>query len=268
MGRESAAEHLHRFEGFFSGGNIIDREREIIYSTLSPPALFTAYDTAPAGAPPASPPTQFSADRIWPLYQPGWLRTDYHALHPSHYRKAPAFPDGAQNFLHEIQAYELFRDRAQHPNLPEYFGCVVDQGYVVDLIVKEYPRTLAQAVESGDLEHRDDIMAQLEDVIKYVHSCGIAHNDISPWNIVLTSDLRPILIDFDTARPVGTPLRGLDKLGTPGFRNGGKDLTLSAFSNDLYSLGAIARYMRDGVVIDEASVTVPDVDKADGGKCM
>ncbi|KZV78661.1 hypothetical protein EXIGLDRAFT_757514 [Exidia glandulosa HHB12029] len=88
--------------------------------------------------------------------------------------------------------------------------------------------------------------AVTKDTVEYVHSLGLAHNDISPSNILFDDDRssRPILVDFDSAQPPGTELDMDDKYGTPGFCV--EDMTVSAFENDSYSLRALEDFLQGG----------------------
>ncbi|KZV78662.1 hypothetical protein EXIGLDRAFT_562461, partial [Exidia glandulosa HHB12029] len=148
----------------------------------------------------------------------------------------------------EIDAQELFRRQpSPHPNLPLYLGCAVDNGYVAEVVFKSYTCTLAEMVDRGaasDELWRATVLSQLKDAVEYVHSLGLAHNDISPNNIMFDNDLssRPILVDFDSAQPPGITLGMDDKYGTPGFCV--EDMTVSAFENDSYSLRALEGFMR------------------------
>ena len=48
----------------------------------------------------------------------------------------------------------------------------------------------------------------------YLHSLGLAHNDINPYNIMVREDGTPVLIDFGSCQPFGGRLQSL---GSPGW---------------------------------------------------
>jgi len=39
--------------------------------------------------------------------------------------------------------------------------------------------------------------------MRHLHSLGLIHNDISPYNVMVTEDDAPVLIDFDSCRDEG-----------------------------------------------------------------
>lgn len=62
--------------------------------------------------------------------------------------------------------------------------------------------------EATDVTEEDKIALYkgLEDGIRHLHGLGLAHNDISPNNIMMDSENKPIIIDFDSAKPIGEQL--------------------------------------------------------------
>jgi serine/threonine protein kinase len=61
--------------------------------------------------------------------------------------------------------------------------------------------------------NRAQFVAQLQSAVGYLHSLGLAHNDINPDNIMVKNGL-PILIDFGSCQVFG---KHLQSLGTPGW---------------------------------------------------
>ncbi|EDQ90502.1 uncharacterized protein MONBRDRAFT_15891 [Monosiga brevicollis MX1] len=93
-------------------------------------------------------------------------------------------------------------------------------------------------------------IVQLLDALEYLHRHGIAHRDLSPSNILLTTDLQVKLADFGMAKVVGGaayPDLNLTLCGTPSFlapemiqkRHHG-------LSTDVFSLGAVAFFLLTG----------------------
>ena len=87
-------------------------------------------------------------------------------------------------------------------------------GSLARLVARQGPRPAGQVVT---------VLVAVADALATVHRAGLVHGDVSPSNVLLTADGRPVLGDLGSARlgggggqwlgggePVGTP-------GTPGF---------------------------------------------------
>jgi serine/threonine protein kinase len=88
--------------------------------------------------------------------------------------------------------------------------------------------------------------AQLLTGLLALHRRGIAQVNLKPGNVILR-DLRPVLIDFGSARRIGMPQLSGHPIGTPGYAAPELDTgePISA-GMDLYSLGAVLREARLG----------------------
>lgn len=80
--------------------------------------------------------------------------------------------------------------------------------------------TLGRLEELRPGENRPPIdegpfLAALESAIRHVHTCGFAHNDIKPANILLNEERMHVLADFNSCQPIGKELRY--SRGTPGW---------------------------------------------------
>ncbi|KAH6663131.1 hypothetical protein EV126DRAFT_352599, partial [Verticillium dahliae] len=130
--------------------------------------------------------------KIYPAHEPELTRA------PGLYIKTPQLstysPDGGNN---------------PHPALGMCLGCVVsDDGLVTGLELVRYEKTLFQrahdpAFYEGDT--RVKTMETVKEAVLHLHNLGLAHNDLSPLNIMFgrgNSD-EPVVLDFDTCHPEG-----------------------------------------------------------------
>ncbi|PNP73731.1 hypothetical protein FNYG_12921 [Fusarium nygamai] len=143
---------------------------------------------------------------------------------PQIYIKLPdvsLYTPGAKNdipqlLLHEAKIYEILREHP-HPNLGQSQGCVVaEDGRLEGLALLKYKTTLferAHDVSSFDLGQREQCISIIKSALEHLHSLGLAHNDLSPFNIMVMDKGEPVLLDLDVCHPVGTEL---DKGGQVG----------------------------------------------------
>ncbi|CRK20570.1 hypothetical protein BN1723_000384 [Verticillium longisporum] len=151
--------------------------------------------------------------KIYPAHEPELTRA------PGLYIKTPQLstysPDSenviASQTLNEAKIYEILR-KNPHPALGTCLGCLVsDDGLVTGLELVRYEKTLFQrahdpAFYEGDT--RVKTMKTVKEAVCHLHKLGLAHNDLSPLNIMFgrgSSD-EPVVLDFDTCHPEGTKL--------------------------------------------------------------
>lgn len=135
--------------------------------------------------------------------------------------------------LQEAKVCEILKMHP-HPNIARCRGCLVENGRITGLCFTNYKSDLKKT-----LAERKDIMEKeklayckaIEEGMRHLHELGLAHNDINPSNIMM-DDGRPVVIDFDSARPIGEKLG--DKAGTFKWELEGAES--SEVDNDLYGL--------------------------------
>lgn len=102
-----------------------------------------------------------------------------------------------------------------HPNLIRYHGCIVQRGRIVGLVLDRHPTTLEYRLEN-DAQSFDakSCMNSITSAIEHLHSLGLAHNDLTPMNIMIDEYDAPVIVDFGSCRPFG---KDLITAGTPGW---------------------------------------------------
>jgi serine/threonine protein kinase len=98
---------------------------------------------------------------------------------------------------------------------------------------------LTQYADTPAFEQLDKarFFAALESAIDYLHSLGLAHNDINPGNIMVKDEM-PVLIDFGSCQPYGKNLRSL---GTKGWYE--ELFFTSEKKHDVYSLAKLRDWL-------------------------
>ena len=95
--------------------------------------------------------------------------------------------------------------------------------------------------ENGPFLEQDlvNILTDILDALNFLHQRQRIHRDIKPENILLTSDLKPMLLDFGTVRELNSA-NPFTKIGTPKYAPFEQMQTNGEIGpwSDLYSLGA------------------------------
>jgi serine/threonine protein kinase len=158
---------------------------------------------------------EFPADELLTRYKPqqgdGSEASSPYFKAPklSHYRNGS--DELAQRLLNEAKVHEKIV-RNPHPNLGSYLGCVEEEGRLVRLALRRYSKSVYDRcqLETPDdeftFQQRMDCMDQVEAAARHLHSLGLAHNDISPSNIMFDNTGQAVLIDFDACAPLGNTL--------------------------------------------------------------
>jgi serine/threonine protein kinase len=143
--------------------------------------------------------------------------------------------------LEEVLMMERL-SKMPHPYMVRYLGCRVHRGRITAIALERLQWDLGSyAAEKPDRFAKLDkeaFLAGVESAVKFVHSLGLAHNDINPRNIMIREaddgSCSPVLIDFDSCAPLGGRLL---TGGTVGFMDPeDPDETVSSRRHDEFAL--------------------------------
>ncbi len=157
-------------------------------------------------------------------------------------------PELEVHMEHEIEMCELVR-QSPHISLATYRGCLLGHGRVKGLLFDKYQHTLLEKVNpqrlskahfvQGDRSLVDRTMRgwmpQLRSAVSHLHKLGYVHNDITPANIMLDKNEKPVLIDFEGLRRAGESLQKVKR--TIGWHD--ETVMLAQESNDWDALDEI-----------------------------
>lgn len=189
---------------------------------------------------------QIPTEHLWPVYSKD-LTLAPDPLPVNSYIKRPCMMQYAQNdpygipdlFIAEARIYEILKQHP-HPNIAQYFGCVVRENRIMGLCLAKYHITLKDRL-NGDRPVPRDILNGIESGLKHLHELGLIHNDINPSNIMFkANDDTPVVIDFDSCGREGDKLL---KAGTMGWSD--ESFDIAAVRNDYYGLKRIEDAISD-----------------------
>lgn len=160
-------------------------------------------------------------------------------------KKETAFYQSMTHFEHEA---ELLSEM-DHPNIIPVFDYFKENNtvYMVMPVIGDIDESetlsLESFLETGTLDQTqaNALLVPLVDAIEYIHSKGLIHRDIKPENILISSDDRPILIDFGSSKFVTTDkkLTALVSAGySPPEQYDADGVGLQGNFSDIYSLCA------------------------------
>ena len=144
--------------------------------------------------------------------------------------------------LGETLTMELISE-THHPNIINYFGCRVRRGRITAIVLERLDQTLTQLAQTPAFQQLDKskFLEALQSAVDYLHSLGLAHNDINPDNIMI-KDGMPVLIDFGSCQPFG---KNLQSLGTDGWYE--ELFFTSEKKHDEYSLAKLREWWQNPV---------------------
>ncbi|KAI9800500.1 MAG: hypothetical protein M1825_004048 [Sarcosagium campestre] len=154
--------------------------------------------------------------------------------------------------LQEVNTLELLT-RNPHANIINYHGCVIRRGRIVGFVLDRLPRTLEDRLKN-DAEKIDIeiCMGKIQSAVDHLHSLGLAHNDLTPHNIMVDKNDSPILIDFGSCGPFGATLI---TAGTPGWID--EDYAESGARFDRLALTKIRAWLESGGSVGGSQMPYP-----------
>lgn len=169
------------------------------------------------------------------------------------WRDARLTPDGvdARDQLREEAA--KLRTLAGKGPWPEVLD-VVEDGTDLVMVLERVPGPSLAALVHGSFGRKRPPAAEqiatwgrnLAQALGAVHENGLVYRDLNPENVIVAEDRTLSLVDFELAQEPG-PVSGFYVAGTPGFLSPGQSRgEPAAFSDDIYSLGAMIVFMAIG----------------------
>jgi serine/threonine protein kinase len=161
------------------------------------------------------------------------------------------FRTGLTSFLNEARLLAQFT----HPALVHIYR--VWEQFGTAYIAMQYcmGKTLSQISQAEPAKVKDEgwlkvILTPILDALELLHAQNCFHRDISPDNILILEDGKPILLDFGAARQViGGMTQGLTVVLKPGFapvEQYADDPTQQGPWTDIYGVGAVLYYLLMG----------------------
>lgn len=184
-------------------------------------------------------------------------RVDPLDVRPYSERSTPIFDWGKAGFLEEARTLARFRHpgivrvyRVFEANSTAYMVMEFEQGQSLETWLK----ALGRAPNRVEMER---IVSPLLDALESLHDLNFIHRDISPDNIILRSDLTPVLLDFGSARKVIAAktkvLTGLVKQGYSPQEQYSTEGRFQGPWTDCYALGATLYRALTGTPPQEAT---------------
>lgn len=160
-------------------------------------------------------------------------------------------------YSREVYSYLM---EADFPGIPKIYDCteageelIVLEEYVEGTTLRRYLN------ENGPFPEKEAsrIICELCEILIRLHEGKhpVVGRDLKPENIILTEDLHPVIIDFDSAKFVRNEKNDTMLLGTPGYAAPEQyGFGASDERTDIYAVGVILNEMLTGCIPMEQTV--------------
>ena len=103
--------------------------------------------------------------------------------------------------LTEISNEINFIQKAQHDNLPKFYGVCISKDRHLNLIFEYIDgQTMKDVMDKVDDSKKTSYILQLCEILDYLHGKKLIHRDIKPANIMIEPDNKVRLIDFGISK--------------------------------------------------------------------
>lgn len=160
-------------------------------------------------------------------------------------------------YSREVYSYLM---EADFPGIPKIYDCAEDGEELI--VLEEYVEgtTLRRYLnEKGPFPEKEArrIVCELCRILIQLHEGRhpVVGRDLKPENIILTADLHPVIVDFDSAKFVRNEKNDTMLLGTPGYAAPEQyGFGASDERTDIYAVGVILNEMLTGCIPMEQKV--------------
>lgn len=153
-----------------------------------------------------------------------------------------------RSFSRPIDAYEtLCRYRCE--NLPLVYDVIkLDDGQIV---LEEYIDGMSLAdsmvLRRYDYKETKKVLRAVCEALTFLHERQLVHRDIKPENIMIDSNGRVVLIDFNASRAQTTASKDTVMMGTVGYASPEQlGISQSDARTDIYAVGVLLNVMITG----------------------
>lgn len=153
------------------------------------------------------------------------------------------------------QVYDRLKD-IYHPNLPQIYEVCPTKEYCI--IIEEYisGETLESILEERKILSEQEVIkyfTQILEGLKAVHAKGVVHRDLTPSNILISTDFVAKIIDFGIARnSKENKYQDTCVLGTVGYASPEQfGFRQTDGRTDIYALGILLNKMLTGKLPNE-----------------
>lgn len=155
--------------------------------------------------------------------------------------------DGGTNLLwKEAQICEVLH-KSPHPNIAQYYGCLVENGRIKGLCFGKYDMTLLEKTEHDSRPFDWDLcLRDIQKGIEHLHRLGLVHCDINPRNVMMNENMA-VIIDFDSCHREGERLGA--KAGAGGWTR--DEFTHAERENDFYGLSKIRDFLFERKLLND-----------------